>query len=154
MKKILKVGCLLFIAIPIIFYVAALFIDVDDIKKLEVKETEKTKVEKPKAKAIVKKEILKFKTIDFTKVGLKTENRATQKIEVKSISLPSKELLINTAENIWKKNKSYSEFTIFIYLKDMDINSSAYCIVEFDKKRMTDFILSKSSLYDTKWEVK
>lgn len=154
MKKVLKWGCLLLIVVPIILLVLAGLIVPNSEEDIEKVETKKTIVEKPNVKAVVKKEILPFSNIKFSKVGLKTENRATQKIRVISDTLPSEIQLKDTAFRIWNDNKSYSEFTVFIYLEGMSTDYGAYCIIEFDSKKMTDFIISESSLYDTKWEIK
>jgi len=100
----------------------------------------------------VVKEILSFKVVKNEKVGLKSQNRAIQKIVVQTNSLPNEDALKNTAKSIWKKNSSYDEFTVFIYLEEMDTTSNAYCIIEFNSTKMTDFMILESTLLDTKWE--
>jgi hypothetical protein len=98
------------------------------------------------------KEILSFKVVKKEKVGLKSQNRAIQKIIVQTKSLPNEDTLKNTATNIWKNNSNYDEFTVFVYLEDMDTNYNAYCIIEFSSTKMTDFMILESTLIDTKWE--
>ena len=100
----------------------------------------------------VEKEILPFKTLKKEKVGLKSQNRATQKIIVQTENLPTEDVLKNTGKSIWKYNSKYDEFTVFIYLEGMDTNYKAYSIIEFNSKKMTDFMILESSLIDTKWE--
>ena len=100
----------------------------------------------------IKKEVLPFKVIKKEKVGLKSQNRAIQKIIVQTKSLPNEDTLKNTATSIWKNNSNYDEFTVFIYLDDMDTNYNAYCIIEFSSTKMTDFMILESTLIDTKWE--
>ena len=100
----------------------------------------------------VVKEILSFKVIKNEKVGLKSQNRAIQKIVVQTNTLPNEDALKNTAKSIWKNNSNYDEFTVFIYLEDMDTTSNAYCIIEFNSTKMTDFMILESTLIDTKWE--
>ena len=34
----------------------------------------------------------------------------------------------------------------------MDTTSNAYCIIEFNSTKMTDFMILESTLIDTKWE--
>ena len=100
----------------------------------------------------VVKEILSFKVVKNEKVGLKSQNRAIQKIVVQTNALPNEDALKNTAKSIWQKNSSYDEFTVFIYLEEMDTTSNAYCIIEFNSTKMTDFMILESTLIDTKWE--
>ena len=100
----------------------------------------------------VVKEILSFKVVKNEKVGLKSQNRAIQKIVVQTNSLPNEDALKNTAKSIWEKNSSYDEFTVFIYLEEMDTTLNAYCIIEFNSTKMTDFMILESTLIDTKWE--
>ena len=100
----------------------------------------------------VVKEILSFKVVKNEKVGLKSQNRAIQKIVVQTNALPNEDALKNTAKSIWQKNSSYDEFTVFIYLEEMDTTSNAYCIIEFNSTKMTDFMILESTLLDTKWE--
>lgn len=100
----------------------------------------------------VVKEILSFKVIKNEKVGLKSQNRAIQKIVVQTNSLPNEDALKNTAKSIWEKNSSYDEFTVFIYLEEMNTTLNAYCIIEFNSTKMTDFMILESALIDTKWE--
>ncbi len=100
----------------------------------------------------VVKEILSFKVVKNEKVGLKSQNRAIQEIVVKTNALPNEDALKNTAKSIWQKNSNYDEFTVFIYLEEMDTTSNAYCIIEFNSTKMTDFMILESTLIDTKWE--
>ena len=102
--------------------------------------------------AAAEKTILPFKTLNKKKVGLNSQNRATQKIMVQTESLPTEDVLKNTGISVWKNNSNYDEFTVFIYLEGMDTNYNAYCIIEFNSRKMTDFMILESTLMDTKWE--
>ncbi len=87
-------------------------------------------------------EILNFKSLSEKKVGLRSQNRAIQKILLITLEgNPSKDLMKNTAISIWEQNLHYNEFTILMYLEGMDITASAYCVVEFNKQGITDFIV-------------
>ena len=102
--------------------------------------------------SIKEKKILPFKTLNKENIGLNSQNRATQKIMVQTESLPTEDVLKNTGISIWKNNSNYDEFTVFIYLEGMDTNYNAYCIIEFNSREMTDFMILESTLMDTKWE--
>ena len=71
---------------------------------------------------------------------------------VQTESLPTEDVLKNTGISVWKNNSNYDEFTVFIYLEGMDTNYNAYCIIEFNSRKMTDFMILESTLMDTKWE--
>ena len=69
--------------------------------------------------------------------------------------IPNEESIKETAILHWKKNSysRYNEFTVFVYLPEMNTNESAYGIFEFDQKgNITYSLINESSLYDTKWE--
>ena len=154
MKKVLKWGCLIFIIVPIIVTVLGAIFSSEEIKeeakKSIVEQSEKVPAITKKALKFVEpikpikeeKEILNFKSLSEKKVGLRSQNRAIQKILVITPEEhPSKDLMKNTAISIWEENLHYNEFTIFIYLEGMDTSASAYCIVEFNKQGITDFIV-------------
>ena len=74
---------------------------------------------------------------------------------VSTDSIPSDEILKNTAYKHWEKNSYfiYNELTVFIYLPEMDTGWAAYCIVEFDKNgTINQFRINESSILGTKWE--
>ena len=160
MKKLLKWGCLIFIiAIIISIVLSAIkaygeigtFLGTkEEIKKSIVEQSEKVpaitkrtlKFVEPIQPIKEEKEILNFKSLSEKKVGLRSQNRAIQKILVITPEEhPSKDLMKNTAISIWEENLHYNEFTIFIYLEGMDTSASAYCVVEFNKQGITDFIV-------------
>ena len=159
MKKALKIGCLVFFVIPVfIGIVISIINDEDQIEeKLETSTvTEATQISKEKKTVeIIEKQTLNFQALNVKKVGLNTQNRATQKIIANSDSLPNEDILRETALKHWKRNSfsSYDEFTVFIYLDGMDTNSTAYSIVEFNKGgNITFFKVNDYSLIGTKWD--
>jgi len=96
-----------------------------------------------------------YTTLPLKSVGLPSQNRATQKLVIKTDTIISKENLQNLSVNYWKDNtlNIYNEFTLFIYLNDMNTNQSAYCLAEFNKDGiLNQFSINKSSLIGTKWE--
>lgn len=70
-------------------------------------------------------------------------------------SLPTKEEMKNTAITIWGNgNKNWKEFIVFIYLPEMDTESMAYGVGEFNDNGLVSFVNNVGSLYGTKWEIK
>ncbi len=97
--------------------------------------------------------ILEYKIINKSKIGLSSDNKAVIRILVSVDELPSENEMKNTATVIWKNgNRSWEEFTVFIYLPGMDLKNSAYGIVEFTPSGLSNFFINKSNLYGTKWE--
>ena len=74
------------------------------------------------------------------------------RILVEVDKIPSDDAMKRTATHIWKNgNKGWTEFTVFIYLPEMELNYSAYGIIEFNTNEITDFFTSESNFYGTKW---
>lgn len=165
MKKFLKWTFIIFFVIPTIIIFISVILDdnsdtpekineltVVDSKQSEAKEKENQKINES-AKIEIKS--LNYSALGLKKVGLSSQNRATQKIILEVDELPNEELLKETAIKHWKKNKysKFDEFTVFIYLPEMNTNDNAYGIVEFNNKgNITYFLIKESSIYDTKWE--
>ena len=98
---------------------------------------------------------LKYSVLPLEKIGLKTQNRATQRIIISSDKLPTQESIKQTAIEHWKDNSfsKYDELTIFVYLLEMKTNETAYCVIEFDKKgKINEFKINDYSLLGTKWD--
>ena len=97
-----------------------------------------------------------YTTLPLEKIGLSYQNRAIQKLIIKTDSIISKENLKNLSINYFRDNtlNIYNEFTLFIYFSTMNSNSSAYCLAEFNKDGvLNQFSINKSSLIGTKWEL-
>jgi len=98
-----------------------------------------------------------FKRLPLEKVGLPSQNRAIQRLVIETDSIISKQNLQNFSVKYWKDNSlnNYTEFTLFIYLSDMNTNQSAYCLAEFNKDGVLNrFSINKTSLLGTKWDKK
>jgi len=67
--------------------------------------------------------------------------------------IPSNEQLEKMALVIWENgNKNWKEFTVFIYLPDMDTRLMAYAVAEFRPQGLKEFRIQEIALYGTKWE--
>ena len=98
---------------------------------------------------------LEYITEPLQNIGIDIQKRATQRMVVSTESIPSEEILKNTAYKHWDKSSysRYNELTVFIYLPEMDTGWAAYCIVEFDKNgAINQFRINESSILGTKWE--
>ncbi len=97
-------------------------------------------------------EILEYEIIKKQKVGLPTDNNMVYRIVVSVEEIPTDKQMKKTATEIWKNgNTNWNEFTVFIYLPEMDLNYSAYGIFEFTPSGLNNFFKSTSNLFGTKY---
>ena len=98
------------------------------------------------------KGLLRYKIDKKQKI---TSSRMIYRIIIKVDKIPSDDAIKRTATHIWENgNKNWTEFTVSLYLPEMELNYSAYSIIEFNTKGITDFSTSESNFYGTKWEKK
>lgn len=102
-----------------------------------------------------KSEILKYKISEKQDVSYLNTPRMVYRIILDINSLPTEEEMKNTAINIWENgNKNWKEFTVFIYLPEMNTGLTAYGVGEFNNNGLVSFDKNEYSLYGTKWEIK
>jgi len=78
--------------------------------------------------------------------------RMSYRITLDVDKLPTKKQLESTAIKIWKEgNTNWKEFTVFMYLPEMDIESTAYYIAEFGLNGISRSEIQNYSTYGTKW---
>ena len=100
------------------------------------------------------KEILKYSVEEKQDVSYLNTPRMVYRIILDVDKLPSDKEMEKTAIAIWEKgNKNWEEFTVFIYLPEMDIHSLAYGVGEFRQNGLLEFKKNKYALIETKWEV-
>ena len=100
------------------------------------------------------KEILKYSIVEKEDTSYLNTPRMVYRIILDVDKLPSDKEMEETAIAIWEKgNKNWEEFTVFIYLPEMDIHSLAYGIGEFNQNGLTEFKKNEYALIETKWEV-
>ena len=100
------------------------------------------------------KEILKYSVEEKQDVSYLNTPRMVYRIILDVDKLPSDKEMEETAIAIWEKgNKNWEEFTVFIYLPEMDIHSLAYGVGEFRQNGLLEFKKNKYALIETKWEV-
>jgi len=100
-------------------------------------------------------EILEYSVEEKQDVSYLNTPRMVYRIILDVDKLPSDKEMEKTAIAIWEKgNKNWKEFTVFMYLPEMDIHSLAYGIGEFRQNGLTKFKKAEYALIGTKWEVK
>lgn len=97
--------------------------------------------------------ILKYKIVAREDVSYRGTPRMVFRIIVNVNRIPSEVQLKKTAKYIWENgNKGWKEFTVFMYLPDMDTNNVAFGVGEFRPYGLKEFRIQDYSLYGTKWK--
>jgi len=98
-------------------------------------------------------EVLQYIIIETEDISYAGTPRMVYRVVVEVEEIPVKEKLEKTAIQIWEDgNKDWKEFTVFMYLPDMDTHLLAYAIGEFRPQGLEEFSIQKAALYGTKWE--
>ena len=99
--------------------------------------------------------VLKFEITKKQDISYASTPRMVNRIILDVDSIPSKQEMENTATYIWENgNKNWKEFTVFIYLPDMNTEQMAYGIGEFNENGLVYFEINEDALYGSKWEIK
>ena len=79
-------------------------------------------------------------------------SRATVRVMLNVSEIPSDEEITMTSYKIFKENtQGWNEVTIWSYLPEMNMQSSAYGIFEINDKGEVKFFNNEASLIGTKW---
>lgn len=79
-------------------------------------------------------------------------SRATIRVMLNVSEIPTDEEITMTSYEIFKENtQGWNEVTIWSYLPEMDMKSSAYGIFEINDKGEVKFFTNDASLIETKW---
>jgi len=97
--------------------------------------------------------VLEYIIIETEDISYAGTPRMVYRVVVEVEEIPVKEKLEKTAIQIWENgNKDWKEFTVFMYLPDMDTHLLAYAIGEFRPQGLKEFRIEEAALYGTKWE--
>jgi len=100
----------------------------------------------------LEKSVLDFDIVEKSDYSYANTPRMKYYIMVNTDKMPSQEMLKQTAIHIWSSgNKNWKEFTVFMYLPDMEIGYNAYAISTFTPQGIKEFRINESALYRTKW---
>lgn len=100
-------------------------------------------------------QVLKYRIVKKEDISFMNTPRMVYRIILDVNSIPSEQEMKNTAVQIWGNgNKSWQEFTVFMYLPDMDIESSAFGVGEFRPSGLLRFDRNENASIGTKWETK
>ncbi len=98
-------------------------------------------------------EVLEYTIIETEDISYAGTPRMVYRVVVEVEEIPVAEELEKTALQIWEDgNKDWKEFTVFMYLPDMDTHLLAYAIGEFRPQGLKEFRIEAAALHGTKWE--
>ncbi|MCH8306346.1 MAG: hypothetical protein IIB94_14635 [Candidatus Marinimicrobia bacterium] len=96
--------------------------------------------------------LLPFKIIEEKDVSYAGTPRLVVRVVVDVEKIPNKAELKRIANSIWKSgNNRWAEFTVFLYLPEMNIHSIAYGIGEYRPSGLKEFNIQEIALFGTKW---
>ena len=102
-----------------------------------------------------KSEILKYQIAMAQDISIMNNPRMVYRIMLDVDTIPTNIEMRNTASYLWENgNKNWKEFTVFLYLPYMSIESTAYAFGEFNTNGLVTFTTNEAALYGTKWENK
>jgi len=106
-------------------------------------------------KAATSKKLIAYKIVKKEDQSYRGESRMTYRVLLNVSEKPKDQKIKDVALSIWKNgNKSWGEFTVFLYLPEMNTNSSAYGIANFTPSGLKDFDVQEYALWGTKWKKK
>jgi len=98
--------------------------------------------------------LLRYEIAEKKDISFAGTSRMVYRVVLNVTNLPSENEMKATAKSIWENgNRNWGEFTVFMYLPEMDVEWVAYGIGEFRPSGLLEFKINESALIDTKWYV-
>lgn len=98
-------------------------------------------------------QVLQYIIIETEDISYAGTPGMVYRVVVEVEEIPVKEELEKTAIQIWEDgNKDWKEFTVFMYLPDMDTALVAYGVAEFGPQGLKELRIQEAALYGTRWE--
>ena len=96
--------------------------------------------------------ILKYRIIQKKDISYENSSRLVYRVMLDVVDFPSEVDIKNTASYIWKNgNTHWDDFTVFLYLPEMNTEGEAFCVSEFCQTGQKRFSVQMSALSTTKW---
>ena len=97
--------------------------------------------------------VLEYTIIEMEDTSYAGTSRMVYRVVIEVEEIPVAQELEKTALQIWQEgNQDWEEFTVFMYLPDMDTKLVAYGVAEFRPPGLKEFRIQEAALYGTKWE--
>jgi hypothetical protein len=106
-----------------------------------------------KASANANQGTLKYSCVKKQNISYAQAPRMVWRIRLDVADIPAEAQIRQTALEIWEsQNGHWHEFTVFVYLPEMNTEDLAYATAEFTKIGLKAFRIEPLSLLGTKWE--
>jgi len=97
--------------------------------------------------------VLEYTIIEMEDISYAGTSRMVYRVVIEVEEIPVAQELEKTASQIWEDgNKDWKEFTVFMYLPDMDTALVAYGVAEFGPQGLKELRIQETALYGTKWQ--
>ncbi len=121
-------------------------------KKESLRVQKPSEVKKPVKEVVTIKPLLPYKIVEREDISYAGTPRLVVRVMVNVEKIPTKAELKRIANSIWANgNTRWSEFTVFIYLPEMNLHSTAYGIGEYRPNGLKFFKIQDFARYNTKW---
>lgn len=106
-------------------------------------------------KTTLSKKLLSYKIVKKEDQSYRGTSRMTYRVLLNVTTKPKEQEIKDVAISLWEDdNKSWKEFTVFLYLPEMNTNSTAYGVANFTPIGLKDFNVQEYALFGTKWQKK
>ena len=121
-------------------------------KRESLKVLKPPEVKKSVKKVVTSKPLLPYKIVEREDISYKGTPRLVMRVLVEVQELPNQDELKRISNSIWASgNTRWAEFTVFLYLPEMNIHSTAYGVGEYRPNGLKFFKIQDFALYNTKW---
>ena len=97
-------------------------------------------------------DLLKYKIISKQDKSYMNTSRMMCKVLLDVASLPTDDEIVRTAKSIWEIGyKDWKEFSVAVFLPEMNVETFEYAIVNFTDKGFSNFFKYENVLMGTKW---
>ena len=96
---------------------------------------------------------LRYRVVKRQDVSYLGSQRMVFRVLLEVDQVPPQAAMTSVAERLWQDgNRGWDEFTVFLYLPEMNTNSMAYGVGEFGKRGLKEFKINEYALGGTKWK--
>ena len=99
-------------------------------------------------------ELLKYATVKTQEISYANSPRMVHRVVFDVTNIPPEAQIKTTALHIWENgNKHWTEFTVFMYLPDINTNGEAFAVAEFRPHGLKELRVQMLALSGTEWEM-
>lgn len=119
----------------------------------EMAAIEQRQAEKTAAQAEGLESVLGYTVVSQVDISVSDTPRMMYRIVLDVNKIPNENDIRDTGISIWKDgNTFWEEFTVFVYLPEMQTDNAAYAVCEFGPDGLLKFQINEDNIQGTKWE--